>query len=100
MVSRTQGGTTLLNKSGGRAAAIRTGTASAGQRIGPWVDDNATGTWNVVRTDDGSSRFQAAKNPDLYLTGASPGAPLTLQNEAADGSQEWRLVRQAGPRPD
>ncbi|MGX5207704.1 RICIN domain-containing protein [Streptomyces violaceus] len=100
VVTRPQGGTTLLNKSGGRAAAIWTGTASAGQRIGQWVDDNAAGIWNVVRTGDGYYRFQAAKNPDLYLTGASRGAPLTLQNEAADGSQEWRLVRQAGPRAD
>ncbi|MEU5574694.1 RICIN domain-containing protein [Streptomyces coeruleorubidus] len=99
VVTRPQGGTTLLNKSGGRAAAIWTGTASAGQRIGQWVDDNATGTWKVIRTDDGHYRFQAAKNPDLYLTGASRGAPLTLQHEASDGSQEWRLVRQAGPRP-
>jgi hypothetical protein len=100
VVTRPQGGTTLLNKSGGRAAAIWTGTASAGQRIGQWVDDNATGSWNVIRTDDGSYRFQAAKNPDLYLTGASRGAPLTLQREAADGSQEWRLVRQGEPRAD
>jgi hypothetical protein len=100
VVSRPQGGTTLLNRSGGRAAAIWTGTASAGQRIGQWVDDNAAGTRNVVRTGDGSSRFQAAKNQDLYLTGPSRGAPPTLQNAAADGSQEWRLVRQAGPRPD
>ncbi|MEU6181879.1 RICIN domain-containing protein [Streptomyces coeruleorubidus] len=100
VMTRPQGGTTLLNKSGGRAAAIWTGTASAGQRIGQWVDGNAAGTWNVVRTGDGYYRFQAAKNPDLYLTGASRGAPLTLQNEAADGSQKWRLVRQAGPRAD
>jgi hypothetical protein len=99
VVTRPRGGTTLLNKSGGRAAAIWTGTASAGQRIGQWVDDNAAGTWTIVRTGDGYYRFQAAKNPDLYLTGASRGAPLTLQNEAADGSQEWRLVPQAGPRP-
>ncbi|MGW0474864.1 RICIN domain-containing protein [Streptomyces coeruleorubidus] len=99
VVTRPQGGTTLLNKSGGRAAAIWTGTASAGQRIGQWVDDNATGTWKIIKTDDGHYRFQAVKNPDLYLTGASRGAPLTLQNEASDGSQEWRPVRQAGPRP-
>ncbi|MFF7795463.1 RICIN domain-containing protein [Streptomyces sp. NPDC007991] len=100
VVTRPQGGTTLLNKSGGRAAAIWTGTATAGQRIGQWVDDNTTGSWNVIRTDDGSYRFQAVKNPDLYLTGASRGAPLTLQREAADGSQQWRLVRQPGPRPE
>lgn len=37
----TKGGSsvTLLNKSGGRAAGIWTGSATAGQRIGSWVDD-------------------------------------------------------------
>jgi hypothetical protein len=93
VVSEPRGGTTLLNKSGGRAAAIWTGTASAGQRIGQWVDDSAAGSWNLIRTTGGYYRLQAVKNTKLYLTGASQGAPLTLQNEAADGSQEWRLVR-------
>jgi hypothetical protein len=93
VVSEPRGGTTLLNKSGGRAAAIWTGTASAGQRIGQWVDDSAAGSWNLIRTTGGYYRLQAVKNTNLYLTGASQGAPLTLQNEAADGSQEWRLVR-------
>ncbi|WP_373310373.1 RICIN domain-containing protein [Streptomyces violarus] len=93
VVSEPRGGTTLLNKSGGRAAAIWTGTPSAGQRIGQWVDDSAAGSWNLIRTTGGYYRLQAVKNTDLYLTGASQGAPLTLQNEVADGSQEWRLVR-------
>jgi hypothetical protein len=93
VVSEPRGGTTLLNKSGGRAAAIWTGTVSAGQRIGQWVDDSAAGSWNLISTTGGYYRLQAVKNTKLYLTGASQGAPLTLQNEAADGSQEWRLVR-------
>ncbi|MFD1367301.1 LPXTG cell wall anchor domain-containing protein [Actinoplanes sichuanensis] len=37
-------------------------------------------------------RLQAAKNTAVYLTGAGTGAPLTLQNSATDGSQDWQLV--------
>ena len=93
VVTEPGGGVTLLNKSGGRAAAIWTGNATVGQRIGQWVDNSATGSWNLVKTGDGFFRLQSVKNPSLYLTGASDGAPLTLQNTAADGSQEWKLVR-------
>ncbi|MET7737529.1 RICIN domain-containing protein [Streptomyces sp. NPDC005402] len=93
VVTEPNGGTTLLNKSGGRAAAIWTGNATAGQRIGQWVDDSPSGSWNLVKNPDGSYRLQAAKNTALYLTGASAGAPLTLQNAADDGSQDWKLVR-------
>ncbi|MCX4817365.1 RICIN domain-containing protein [Streptomyces sp. NBC_01239] len=93
VVTEPGGGVTLLNKSGGRAAAIWTGNATVGQRIGQWVDNSTTGSWNLVKTGDGFYRLQSVKNPSLYLTGASEGAPLTLQNTAADGSQEWKLVR-------
>jgi hypothetical protein len=93
VVTEPNGGTTLLNRSGGRAAAVWTGDATVGQRIGQWVDNSSTGSWNLVRTSDGYYRFQAVKNTNLYLTGASAGAPLTLQNSAADGSQDWKLVR-------
>jgi len=93
VVTEPNGGVTLLNKSGGRAGAIWTGNATAGQRIGQWVDNSATGSWNLVKSGDGFYRLQSVKNTSLYLTGASDGAPLTLQNVAADGSQEWRLVR-------
>ncbi|MET9764336.1 RICIN domain-containing protein [Streptomyces sp. NPDC006372] len=93
VVTAPRGGTTLLNRSGGRAAAIWTGAATAGQRIGQWVDDSDTGSWNLIKATGGYYRLRAVKNPDVYLTGASRGAPLTLQNEVADGSQEWRLVR-------
>ncbi|WOX15939.1 RICIN domain-containing protein [Streptomyces sp. N50] len=92
-VTEPNGGVTLLNKAGGRAAAIWTGNATVGQRIGQWVDNSATGSWNLVKTGDGFYRLQSVKNTSLYLTGASDGAPLTLQNTAADGSQEWKLVR-------
>ncbi|MEW2561847.1 RICIN domain-containing protein [Streptomyces griseorubiginosus] len=93
VVDEPNGGTTLLNRSGGRAAAIWTGNATVGQRIGQWVDNSSTGSWNLVKTSDGYYRFQAVKNTALYLTGASAGAPLTLQNATDDGSQDWKLVR-------
>ncbi|WP_415925684.1 RICIN domain-containing protein [Streptomyces scabiei] len=93
VVDEPNGGTTLLNRSGGRAAAIWTGNATVGQRIGQWVDNSSTGSWNLVKTSDGYYRLQAVKNTALYLTGASAGAPLTLQNAAGDGSQDWKLVR-------
>ncbi|WP_280884929.1 RICIN domain-containing protein [Streptomyces sp. LBL] len=93
VVTEPNGGTSLLNKSGGRAAAIWTGNATVGRRIGQWVDNSATGSWNLVRTSGGFYRLQAVKNTNLYLTGASDGAPLTLQNAAQDGSQDWKLVR-------
>ncbi|WP_445079500.1 RICIN domain-containing protein [Streptomyces hayashii] len=93
VVDEPNGGTTLLNRSGGRAAAIWTGNATVGQRIGQWVDNSSTGSWNLVKTSDGYYKLQAVKNTALYLTGASAGAPLTLQNAAADGSQDWKLVR-------
>ncbi|WP_060890155.1 RICIN domain-containing protein [Streptomyces europaeiscabiei] len=93
VVTKSGGGVTLLNKSGGRAAAIWTGNATAGQRIGQWVDDSTTGTWTVVRSANGHVKLQSVKNKDLYLTGASADAPLTLQNATTDGSQDWKLVR-------
>lgn len=93
VVTKSGGGVTLLNKSGGRAAAIWTGNATAGQRIGQWVDDSTTGTWTVIRSANGHVKLQSVKNKDLYLTGASAGASLTLQNATTDGSQDWKLVR-------
>ncbi|MFI0269622.1 RICIN domain-containing protein [Streptomyces luteogriseus] len=93
IVSEPNGGKTLLNKSGGRAAAIWTGLATAGQKIGQWVDDNKTGSWNLVKTGDGFYRLQSLKNTSLYLTGATAGGQLTLQNAVDDGSQDWELVR-------
>ncbi|MFF7927959.1 RICIN domain-containing protein [Streptomyces mirabilis] len=93
VVTEPNGGVTLLNKSGGRAAAIWTGNATAGQRIGQWVDNSATGSWNLVKTTDGFYKLQSVRNTNLYLTGPSDGAPLTLQNALTDGSQDWELVQ-------
>lgn len=98
VVTKSGGARTLLNKAGGRAAAIWTGNATAGQRIGQWVDDTRAGLWNLVATTDGYYKLQAARNTSMYLTGASAGAALTLQNATADGGQEWRLVPQAPVR--
>ncbi|MCX5188420.1 RICIN domain-containing protein [Streptomyces sp. NBC_00268] len=92
VVTEPNGGVTLLNKSGGRAAAIWMGNATVGQRIGQWVDNSSTGSWNLVKTDNGFFTLQSVKNKSLYLTGASAGAPLTLQNAVTDGSQEWELA--------
>jgi hypothetical protein len=100
VVNAPKGGTTLLNKSGGRMAGIWTGNATVGQRIGQWVDNSPTGVWNISKTADGYYKFQAAKNTNVYLTGASASAPLTLQNAVADGSQEWQLVQQAPTSAD
>lgn len=100
VVAAPKGGTTLLNKSGGRMAGIWTGNATVGQRIGQWVDNSPTGVWNLIKTADGHYKFQAARNTNVYLTGASAGAPLTLQNAVADGSQEWQLVQQAPTSAD
>ncbi|MFG3340835.1 RICIN domain-containing protein [Glycomyces sp. NPDC048151] len=95
---QTKGGqsVTLLNKSGGRAAGIWTGNATAGQRIGQWVDNTATGTWNLVATSGGYYRLQSTANTSLYLTGGADGAAATLQPLNADGSQEW-LLSEAAP---
>lgn len=93
VVTEPQGGVTLLNKAGGRAAAVWTGNATAGQKIGQWVDNSKTGSWNLVKTGDGFYRLQSVKNTSLYLTGGTAGGQLTLQTAATDGSQDWELVQ-------
>ncbi|MFJ1967349.1 RICIN domain-containing protein [Streptomyces sp. NPDC087903] len=93
LTTEPSGGVSLLNKSGGRAAAIWTGAATVGQKIGQWVDNSDTGSWNLVRTSDGFYKLQSVKNTSLYVTGASAGAQLTLQNALTDGSQDWELVQ-------
>ncbi|WP_405625571.1 RICIN domain-containing protein [Streptomyces sp. NBC_00016] len=93
LTTEPNGGVSLLNKSGGRAAAIWTGNATAGQKIGQWVDNSDTGSWNLVKTADGFYKLQSVKNTGLYLTGATAGAQLTLQTALTDGSQDWELVQ-------
>jgi hypothetical protein len=98
VVTKANGAAALLNKSGGRAAGIWTGTPSAGQKIGQWVDNTEAGLWNLVTTSDGYTRLQAAASTGLYLTGATAGTQLTLQTAATDGSQDWTLVEQRPER--
>ncbi|MFD6138772.1 RICIN domain-containing protein [Promicromonospora sp. NPDC060271] len=98
VVTKPGGAVTLLNKSGGRAAGIWTGTPSAGQKIGQWVDNTESGIWRLVTTSDGYTRLQAAASTGLYLTGATAGGQLTLQASASDGSQDWTLVEQRPER--
>ncbi|MGN7860852.1 RICIN domain-containing protein [Microbacterium sp. 22303] len=89
VVMKPDGNVTLLNRSGGRAAAIWTGNATVGQRIGQWVDEGSTGVWKVLEQSDGSVRFQSVKNPAVYLTAAADGT-VSLQNARTDGSQDWQ----------
>ena len=98
VMTKADGNETLLNKSGGREAAIWTGSATVGQRIGQWVDNSAPGLWNLIDNGSGYVRFQAIKNTSVFLTGSTPGSPLTLQNAATDGSQDWQLVAEAQPQ--
>ncbi|MCW5950919.1 MAG: FIVAR domain-containing protein [Propionibacteriaceae bacterium] len=97
VLTKPNGTVTLLNMSGGRAAAIWTGSPSVGQKIGQWVDDGANGTWNVIQESDGYVKFQVASNTSRYLSGAIADAQVTIQNEADDGSQEWALVEYTTP---
>jgi hypothetical protein len=89
---KPDGGVTLLNKSGGRAASVWGGNPGVGTRIGQWVDDTAGGTFNLIMIGNGYYRLQAAKNTSVYLTGATDGAPITLQSLTTDGSQDWKLT--------
>lgn len=91
---------TLLNKSGGRAAGIWQGQATQGANLAQWVDDGATDKlWNLVGSGDGYVRLQSTANTSLYATGAAPGGAVSLQtaisttgNAAADDAQEWQFV--------
>ncbi|NYJ29305.1 RICIN domain-containing protein [Galbitalea soli] len=98
VTTKPGGAVQLLNKSGGRAAEVWTGTATAGQKVGQWVDNMAGGTWNLVASaTSGYYTLQAASNTSLYLSGATAGAQLTLQTASGDGSQDWALVAQTVP---
>ena len=92
---KAAGGVTLLNKSGGRAASVWSGNASAGQGIGQWVDNRADGQWDLVQTANGDVQLRSRQNNALFLTGGTANAGVTLQPSATDGSQDWRVVSQA-----
>jgi hypothetical protein len=96
---------TLLNKGGGRAVAIWTGSATAGQKLAQWVDDGATDKqWTLVASTDGYYKIRSVRNTSLFMTGATAGGSVTLgtaidasTNAAADDSQEWQLVQDPLP---
>jgi chitodextrinase len=90
LATKPDGNVSLLNRAGGRAAAVWTGNATIGQRIGQWVDDQAVGSWRLVPTTDGYVRLQSVRNPALYVTAPAGSGPLTLQTLRSDGTQEWR----------
>lgn len=95
------GNVTLLNKAGGRSAAVWTGDATAGQRLAQWVDDGATDKqWTLVPSADGYYKLRSVRNSSLFMTGSTPnggvalGAPIDAsENPSADDAQEWQLVR-------
>ncbi|MEU9454412.1 RICIN domain-containing protein [Streptomyces sp. NPDC048277] len=90
---------TLLNKAGGRAVAIWTGTATAGQKLTQWVDDGATDKrWTeVASSTSGYYKLRSVKNTSLYMTGATAGGSVTLAASTDDGSQDWQLVQDPLP---
>ncbi|MER5429140.1 RICIN domain-containing protein [Streptomyces sp. NPDC002588] len=90
---------TLLNKAGGRAVAIWTGTATAGQKLAQWVDDGATDKeWTQVSSStSGYYKLRSVRNTSLYMTGATAGGSVTLAASADDGSQDWLLVQDPLP---
>lgn len=90
---------TLLNKAGGRAVGIWTGSATAGQKLAQWVDDGATDKqWTLVTSStSGYYKLRSVKNTSLYMTGATAGGSVTLAASAGDGSQDWQLVQDPLP---
>ncbi|MFJ8107653.1 RICIN domain-containing protein [Streptomyces sp. NPDC096132] len=90
---------TLLNKAGGRAVAIWTGSATAGQKLAQWVDDGATDKqWTLVSSaTSGYYKLRSVRNTSLYMTGSTAGGSVTVAASAGDGSQDWQLVQDPLP---
>ncbi|WP_328543808.1 RICIN domain-containing protein [Streptomyces europaeiscabiei] len=96
---------TLLNKTGGRAVAVWTGSAIAGQRLAQWVDDGATDKqWTLVPSTDGYVKIRSVRNSGLFMTGATQNGAVDLRaaintagDPAADDAQEWQLVQEPAP---
>ncbi|WP_406350315.1 RICIN domain-containing protein [Streptomyces sp. NBC_00658] len=96
---------TLLNKAGGRSAAIWTGSATAGQKLAQWVDDGATDKqWTLVASTDGYYKLRSVRNTSLFMTGATQNGAVDLEasidasgNASADDAQEWQLVQDPLP---
>ncbi|MCJ1697763.1 RICIN domain-containing protein [Rathayibacter caricis] len=102
-VQRKGSDVTFLNKAGGRALGIWFGTATAGQPLSQWVDDNGSDKlWTLVPTTDGYTKIQSTKNTGLLLSGTAAGGQVRLAssidastNTTADDAQEWQLVQEA-----
>lgn len=90
---------TLLNKAGGRAVSVWTGSATAGQQLTQWVDDGATDKqWTLVPSStDGYYRLRSVRATSLYMTGATAGGAVTLQTVTGDATQDWQLVQDPLP---
>jgi hypothetical protein len=90
---------TLLNKAGGRAVAIWTGSATSGQKLAQWVDDGATDKqWTQVSSStSGYYKLRSVRNTSLYMTGSTAGGSVTLASSTTDGSQDWQLVQDPLP---
>lgn len=95
VTAKANGSVSLLNKAGGRSAAVWNGNATQGQKIGSWVDDTTTGPFRMVTKSNGSVYFQSTQNPSLYLTGSTAGGALPLQpSDNGAGAQDWTLTAQ------
>ncbi|MDC0609629.1 hypothetical protein OAP63_02755 [Vibrio sp.] len=90
ILEEDDGTVTLLNKSGGREAAIWTGVTTAGQKLGSWVDNEKGGLFNIIYVDNQFVKFQSVENPYLYLTGGDDNK-VTLETEVNDNSQKWMI---------
>ncbi|WP_395242767.1 RICIN domain-containing protein [Agromyces sp. MMS24-K17] len=94
---------TFLNRSGGRALGIWQGTATAGQRLSQWVDDDGSDKhWKVVPSSDGYVKIQSVKNAALFITGNTTNHTVDLRaslpttaGASADDAQEWLVVNRS-----
>lgn len=93
IISDNKKNITLINKSGGRQAAIWKDNPIIGQRIASWVDKDNEGLYTLVKTGDGYFRLRSRQNIELYLTASSENGYVTLGNYRSDGSQEWRTTK-------
>lgn len=83
---------TLLNKAGGRALTARNANG-AGAALSQYVDEGVDyDNWRLEQAENGYWRLKGSGS-GLYMSGAATDGNLTLQPAAADGSDEWMLVR-------
>jgi hypothetical protein len=91
---------TFLNKAGGRALGIFSGTAAANRPVVQWVDDGAADKrWKLVPTSDGFVKIQSVQNSGYFMSGTGTNGQVQVTtaidattNPSADDAQEWQLV--------